>query len=75
MWWLRRPTRMAQSPGVAESPRAAAPSGRRWSGFGAVALLAAVAVGVGLFLPVFGASLLVFLLIDAIRTELAMSRT
>jgi uncharacterized iron-regulated membrane protein len=75
MWWLRRPTRMAQSPRMAESPRAATPSGRRWSGFGAIALLAAVAVGVGLFLPVFGASLLVFLLIDAIRMELAMSRT
>jgi len=75
MWWLRRPTRIAESPRAAESARALAPPGRRWSGLPAIALLGAVAVGVGLFLPVFGASLLVFLLIDAIRTEFASART
>ena len=75
MWWLRRPTRIAESPRAAESAGALAPPGRRWSGLGAIALLGAVAVGVGLFLPVFGASLLVFLLIDAIRTEFAPART
>ena len=74
MWWLRRPTRLAESPRAGESPWALAPPGRRWSGLGAIALLGAVAVGVGLFLPVFGASLLVFLLIDAIRTEFASAR-
>jgi uncharacterized iron-regulated membrane protein len=71
MWWLRRPTRFdgpAGPAGPAGGARAAGPpGGARRPGFGAVALVGALAIGVGVFLPVFGASLLVFLLVDALR--------
>ncbi|MFD6950869.1 peptidase [Nocardiopsis sp. TSRI0078] len=62
MWWLRRPTKdAALSVGRPLVPR------RTWRGlpWWCLALVAAAAVGVGLFLPLFGASLLVFLLVDA----------
>ncbi|WP_028936017.1 PepSY-associated TM helix domain-containing protein [Pseudonocardia spinosispora] len=55
MWWLRRPTR-DDSPGATRAPS-----------FSAVVLLAALAVAIGLFLPVFGGSVLLFLLLDAVR--------
>lgn len=55
MWWLRRPT------------QARSTSARRPPGFAALLLLAAVAVAVGVVLPVFGGSLLLFLLVDAQR--------
>jgi uncharacterized iron-regulated membrane protein len=71
MWWLRRPTRFdgpAGPAGPGGGARAAGPpGGARRPGFGAVALVGALAIGVGVFLPVFGASLLVFLLVDALR--------
>jgi uncharacterized iron-regulated membrane protein len=38
-------------------------------GLATTALVAAVALGIGLALPVFGASLLLFLLVDAVRTR------
>jgi uncharacterized iron-regulated membrane protein len=62
MWWLRRPTRdTAFSVGRPLAPRGA------WRGlpWWCLALVAAAAVGVGLFLPVFGVSLLAFLVVDA----------
>jgi uncharacterized iron-regulated membrane protein len=55
MWWLRRPT------GPLGGPRR--PS------FGALALVGAAAIAVGVFLPVFGVSLLLFLLADAVRAQ------
>ncbi|WP_150237045.1 PepSY-associated TM helix domain-containing protein [Nocardiopsis quinghaiensis] len=62
MWWLRRPTKeTALSMGRPLVPRGT------WRGlpWWCLALVAATAVGVGLFLPLFGISLLVFLLVDA----------
>ncbi|PDP87610.1 peptidase [Glycomyces fuscus] len=62
MWWLRRPTRdTAFSVGRPLAPRGT------WRGlpWWCLALVAAAAVGVGLFLPVFGVSLLAFLVVDA----------
>lgn len=62
MWWLRRPTRdTAFSVGRPLVPRGT------WRGlpWWCLAAVAAIAVGVGLFLPVFGVSLLAFLLVDA----------
>ncbi|MEU1900043.1 PepSY-associated TM helix domain-containing protein [Nocardiopsis dassonvillei] len=62
MWWLRRPTRdTAFAMGRPLAPRGA------WRGlpWWCLALVAAAAVGVGLFLPVFGVSLLAFLVVDA----------
>ncbi|WP_370588628.1 PepSY-associated TM helix domain-containing protein [Pseudonocardia sp. C8] len=56
MWWLRRPE-PAGPPGSREPPSPAS-----------VALVAAVAVGAGLVLPVLGISLIVFLLLDAARS-------
>jgi uncharacterized iron-regulated membrane protein len=53
MWWRRRPR-------AADSAR---------PGLAATALVAAVAIGIGLALPVFGASLLLFLLVDAVRLQ------
>ncbi|HEX4358052.1 MAG TPA: PepSY-associated TM helix domain-containing protein [Pseudonocardia sp.] len=71
MWWLRRPTRTGAGVSPARGPGGAPPlgppAGAQRPGFGAVALVGAVAIGVGVFLPVFGASLLVFLLVDALR--------
>jgi len=78
MWWLRRPTRSSGTVGpaggrpsggrlTAGGPAVGPPGGTRRPGFGAVAMVGAVAIGVGVFLPVFGASLLVFLLVDALR--------
>ncbi len=63
-WWLRRPTR----------PGATAPGGTERPGVAAVALLGAVAVVVGIAFPELGASLLVFVLGDAIRQELRHRR-
>ncbi|WP_017570332.1 PepSY-associated TM helix domain-containing protein [Nocardiopsis halotolerans] len=62
MWWLRRPTR---EDGFSMG-RPLAPRGT-WRGlpWWCLAAVVAVAVGVGLFLPVFGVSLLAFLLADA----------
>ncbi|WP_051580877.1 PepSY-associated TM helix domain-containing protein [Pseudonocardia acaciae] len=62
MWWLRRPT----------VPRARAgdrPERPARASFGALLALAGVAIVLGVFLPVFGGSLLIFLLIDAVRTQ------
>jgi uncharacterized iron-regulated membrane protein len=64
MWWLRRPARPAPVP-VPTDP----PGGTRRPGFGAIALVGAVAIAVGIFLPVFGVSLLLFLLVDAVRAQ------
>ncbi|MDN5915594.1 MAG: PepSY domain-containing protein [Pseudonocardia sp.] len=61
MWWLRRPTRG----GVAGPPGA-----RSRPSFSAVLTVGAVAVVVGLVLPVLGASLIVFLLVDAVVQSL-----
>lgn len=57
MWWLRRPTRggWAGPPGAATRP-----------GPTAVLVVAVAAVGVGVFLPVLGVSLLAFLLVDCV---------
>lgn len=57
MWWLRRPTRggVPGPPGVRSRPT-----------FPAVFTVGAVAVLAGLALPVLGASLLAFLLVDAV---------
>ncbi|HZZ50899.1 MAG TPA: PepSY domain-containing protein [Pseudonocardia sp.] len=57
MWWRARPR-----PASAAQP-----------GFTTMVLAGAVAVGIGLALPVFGASLLAFLLMDAIRTRRQVS--
>lgn len=61
MWWLRRPTREgALFVGRPPVPRGTWRSVPWWC----LAALAAVAVGVGLFLPLLGVSLVVFLLAD-----------
>ena len=57
MWWLRRPTR-ARAPGGTERPTV-----------GATVAVGGAAVVVGVFLPVLGVSLLVFLLGDATWQE------
>ncbi|HEX4248401.1 MAG TPA: PepSY-associated TM helix domain-containing protein [Pseudonocardia sp.] len=67
MWWLRRPTRSGDVGPARSALAAGPPGGARRPGFGAVALVGTVAIGVGVFLPVFGVSLLVFLLVDALR--------
>lgn len=58
MWWLRRPTRdgAAGLPGGAQRPST-----------GAVLVVGLAAIGLGVFLPVLGVSLLAFLLVDAAR--------
>ncbi|MCW2722828.1 PepSY domain-containing protein [Pseudonocardia sp.] len=61
MWWLRRPT-----PGGL----AGAPGGNARTSLGAVIVIGILAVGVGLFEPVLGCSLLAFLAIDGIRSHL-----
>lgn len=60
MWWLRRPTR----------PGAAAPGGSQRPGAVSLAVVGAVAVGLGVFFPVLGVSLLLFLLVDALLSHL-----
>lgn len=57
MWWLRRP---------AAGGRAGPPGAATRPGKGAVLVVAVIAVGVGVFMPVLGASLLVFLLVDSV---------
>ncbi|MEJ2868060.1 PepSY-associated TM helix domain-containing protein [Actinomycetospora sp. OC33-EN08] len=64
MWWLRRPTR----------PGASAPGGTERPGVGAIVVVGAVAVVLGLFFPVLGVSLLLFLIIDAVRQEILRNR-
>lgn len=61
MWWKRRPTR-----GGVPGP----PGGTQRPGAGSVLVVALVAIGVGLFLPVLGVSLLGFLLLDGFRQSL-----
>lgn len=60
MWWLRRPTKAGQPalspPGAARRPSAAA-----------VLLLGGVAIVLGVAMPLFGVTLLAFLVIDAVR--------
>ncbi|MQA04094.1 MAG: PepSY domain-containing protein [Streptosporangiales bacterium] len=74
MWWLRRPTR-------GHHLKLARPPGRvRWQQLPRLplALLLAVACGVGWFLPLLGLSLLAFLLVDValgLRTPAARPRT
>ncbi|MEV1292729.1 PepSY domain-containing protein [Pseudonocardia sp. NPDC049635] len=57
MWWLRRPTR----------PGATAPGGVQQPSAGAVALVGLAAIVLGVFFPLLGVSLVLFLLIDAVR--------
>ena len=59
MWWLRRPTR----------PGAAAPGGTQRPSAVSVGIVGAVAVGLGIFFPVLGVSLLLFLVGDAVWQE------
>lgn len=57
MWWLRRPGRgVAGPPGAAQRP-----------GFTPVLIVGLAAVGVGLFLPVLGTTLVAFLAFDVLR--------
>lgn len=68
MWWTRRPTRPAGAPRSWRPGRPAAAGALArapWWGLGLVGL---VAVGLGLFLPVLGVSLLAFVLVDALVT-------
>lgn len=60
MWWRRRPTR--DSPRVVGRVPRPALSGAPW---GAIALVAAVSVGIGLLFPLVGWPLLGFLIIDS----------
>ena len=68
MWWLRRPTR----------PGATAPGGTRLPSARSIGVIGVVAIGLGMFLPVFGVSLLAFLVVDAawqqLRARRAVSR-
>jgi uncharacterized iron-regulated membrane protein len=57
MWWLRRPTR--------DGATAGPPGGSQRPSTGAVLVVGLAAIGLGVFLPVLGVSLLVFLLVDA----------
>ncbi|OZM79532.1 PepSY domain-containing protein [Pseudonocardia sp. MH-G8] len=66
MWWLRRPTR---------GGRAGPPGGDLRPGPGAVLLVGAVAVVAGVFLPVLGVTLLLFLLADIGRQQLRARRS
>jgi uncharacterized iron-regulated membrane protein len=68
MWWLRRPAHPAPVP-------AGPPGGTRRPSFGAIALVGAAAIAVGIFLPVLGVSLLLFLLVDAVRAQRTPART
>jgi len=59
MWWLRRPTRNTGTAAVGP------PGGSQRPSTGAVLVVGLAAIGVGVFLPVLGVSLLAFLLADA----------
>jgi uncharacterized iron-regulated membrane protein len=59
MWWLRRPTR-DDAIGAAGPP-----GGSQRPSTGAVLVVGLAAIGLGVFLPVLGVSLLAFLLVDA----------
>ena len=65
MWWHRRPTRADRRGQIASHP-----AGSRRPGRVAVLTIAAVGIGVALFFPVLGGSLLIFLAGDVIRTLL-----
>ncbi len=65
MWWLRRPTRAG----------AATPAGMQRPGAGAVLVVGLVAIAAGVFAPLLGVSVLVFLVGDAIRLHLRDRRT
>lgn len=54
MWWLRRPT----------GSGAAAPGGTQRPGAEAIAVIGLVAIALGIFFPVLGVSLVLFLLGD-----------
>ncbi|MDQ1124782.1 PepSY-associated TM helix domain-containing protein [Microbacterium trichothecenolyticum] len=58
MWWTRRPTR-----GLAAAPARGALRGAPWWG---VAAVLAVAVGIGLFLPLVGYTLAAFVVVDVL---------
>jgi len=61
MWWLRRPTREGAT------GAAGPPGGAQRPSTGAVLVVGLAAIGLGVFLPVLGVSLLAFLLVDAAR--------
>jgi len=64
MWWRRRPTRETGSFSVGRAP----PRGAlRGSGFRIAVPALAAAVAIGVAAPLFGSSLLVFLLVDALH--------
>lgn len=65
MWWLRRPTR----------PGATAPGGSQRPSATSIGIVGAVAVGLGIFFPILGVSLLVFLAGDALWQETRQRRT
>lgn len=60
MWWTRRPTR----------PGATTPSGTQRPSALSIGIIAAIAIGLGVFFPVFGVSLLAFLVADAAWQQL-----
>jgi uncharacterized iron-regulated membrane protein len=62
MWWLRRPARTAHT---RPNPRRVFAELRKASQL-ALVTMAGIAVALGLFAPVMGVSLLVFLMVDAI---------
>ncbi|HEX2301504.1 MAG TPA: PepSY-associated TM helix domain-containing protein, partial [Pseudonocardiaceae bacterium] len=62
MWWLRRPTQGRPTRGGWAGP----PGAAMRPGPAAVLVVAVAAVALGVFLPVLGASLLAFLLVDSV---------
>ncbi|MGB3440540.1 MAG: PepSY domain-containing protein [Actinophytocola sp.] len=60
MWWHRRPTR----------PGTTTPAGTQRPSATAIGVTGLVAIGLGVFFPVFGVSLLTFLALDAARQQL-----
>lgn len=62
MWWLRRPTRAH----VLRFGRPARRGAWREIPLAAVVALLALAVGVGLFLPLFGVMLAIFVVVDLV---------
>ena len=69
MWWQRRPTRGGRGPG--RPPQRGALHRAPWWGVGAVLLVAA---GIGAALPLLGASLAAFVLVDAVVGRLGSAR-
>lgn len=63
MWWLRHPGQRFTAPGGTQRPST-----------GAVLVVGAVAVVAGVFLPVLGVSLVLFLLVDAVVQHLKARR-